>query len=315
MNRRSFNVIQIATVLIFIAALGYLGWLGYGALPEPTPTPTPTLSFDGERALVLAQTQCDFGPRPAGSPAGVRTGDWIIGQLQDLGWRVEVQESTENTPAPLRNIVARAGTGPVLMLATHYDTRLVSDQDPDPTLRPAPSPGANDSASGVAVLLELARVLERSRLTNQIWLTFFDAGANGGLEGWQPAMGSTLLADSQTDLPAAMIEVHLVGGAEQQFLLEGNSTPALRTQIWNLASALGYGDTFVAQPGQTVADDHVPFLERTVPAVDIIDPDYPFWQTTNDTCDKLAATGLQRVGRVLESYVERGMLQALRSNE
>ncbi|MCS7040161.1 MAG: M28 family peptidase [Caldilineales bacterium] len=303
---RHLRLAQVLTLAFFALALSYLGWLGYGALPQPTPTPTPAPVFSGQRALALAQAQCDFGPRPTGSPANRRTGDWIITQLEAQGWQVETHEFVWNG-TPVRNILAKTGPiipGAAILVGAHYDTRPIADQDPDPARREEPILGGNDGASGVAVLLELARVLDKDRLNRPVWLAFFDAEDNGRIPGWDWIIGSTRLAEEMDELPAAMILVDMVGDADQRFPIEGNSDPQLARTLWELAADLGYGDVFVLEPGPTLIDDHVPFIRRGVPSVDIIDFDYPYWHTTADTCDKLSAISLERVGRVLEAYLE-----------
>ncbi|RME80749.1 MAG: M28 family peptidase [Caldilineae bacterium] len=309
-RRPRLDWITLATVGVLVLALGYLGWLGTAALPEPTPTPVPPPVFDGDRALALAQYQCEIGPRPTGSPAGRQTGDWIIEQLQLAGWTVETQEFTHNG-VTARNIVAKAGRGDVLLLGAHYDTRLVADRDPDTARRNEPVLGANDGASGVAVLLELARALDVESMPHEVWLAFFDAEDNGDLEGWDWALGSRYMAENLESLPRAMILLDMVGDADQRFLWEGNSDPQLRQHLWQTATILGYKEYFVPEVGPTLIDDHVAFLERGVPAVDIVDFEYPPWHTTADTCDKLSAESLGRVGRLLEIYLERGLIRAL----
>lgn len=318
MRRSSLGVAQVSTLLVFALALIYLGWLGYGALPQPptptpvppTPTPQPPAVFDGNLALSLAQQQCEFGPRPTGSPAGRQTGDWIIDRLKASGWAVETHEFTWNG-VPVRNIIAKGGQGPVLMISAHYDTRPVADRDPDPAQQNTPIVGANDGASGVAVLLELARVLDRALLQNEIWLTFFDAEDAGNLPGWEWGVGSTRLAGDLQTLPWAMILLDMIGDQNQRFPFEVNSDPALRQQLWNLAAELGYGEVFIPEPGLPIIDDHIGFIRRGVPSVDIIDFDYPYHHTTADTCDKLSVESLTRVGRLMEVYVEEARMQEL----
>ena len=260
--------------------------------PEP-------LVFDGEVAYEHVTEQCDIGFRPTGSEAGWATGDYIISQLEAQGWTVETEEFTYRD-TPVRNIVGRAGEGPILILGAHYDTRRSADQE-DPTV---PVMGANDGGSGVAVLLELARVLDPGRLQHEVWLTFFDAEDNGGLDGWEWIVGSSYMAEHLEVEPEAMILVDMVGDADQQLYYEGNSDAALREELWQIAADLGYGDTFVPEVRWTMVDDHVPFARRGIPAVDIIDFDYPYWHTTQDTCDKVSPQSLERVGRVVEQYVE-----------
>lgn len=299
-------LMQVAALTVFVIALAYLAWLGYGALPLlfPPPTPTPPLVFSGAQAMAMAQRQCDFGARPAGSAAGKLTGDWIVSQLKDSGWEVQTQEFEQNG-VPIRNIIAKAGSGPILMVGAHYDTRPLADNDPDPAARTQPIVGANDGASGVAVLLELARVLDKDRLGKEVWLAFFDAEDMGRLPGWDWGAGSRQFAQSLTTLPQQMVLLDMVGDTNQRFPFEGNSNPQLRAEIWQLAAQMGFGDVFVPVQGQAIIDDHIAFIERGVPAVDIIDFDYPYWHTTADTCDKLSPASLERVGKVVKAWLER----------
>ncbi len=302
-------VLQVAVMAIFVFALAYLVWLGYGALPLLLPTPTPSPSFSGAQALALAQRQCEFGPRPSGTEANRQTGDWIIAQLKAAGWQVETQEITWNG-VPLRNIVAKAGKGPAVLVAAHYDTRPVADQDPNPEAQTQPIVGGNDGASGVAVLLELARVLDRGRLTNEVWLAFFDGEDRGRLPGWDWGQGARLYVQSLKSLPAQMVLLDMVGDSNQRFPYEGNSNPQLRAQIWALAGRMGFGNVFVPVQGQALTDDHIPFIAAGVPAVDIIDFDYPYWHTTADTCDKLDPASLDRVGKVVQAWLAGAALAA-----
>ena len=261
--------------------------------------PQPSLTFDGASAYEHVQAQCDLGFRPTGSAAGQATGDYIISFLQEQGWEVETQEFTYRD-TPVRNIIAKTGTGPVLILGAHYDTRRSADQQ-DPSV---PVMGANDGASGVAVLLELARVLDRDKLRHQVWLVFFDAEDDGELDGWEWCVGSNYMATHLQVSPEAVIVVDMIGDTHQQLYLEGNSDGELQQQLWHLAASLGYGQVFVLQYRWTMYDDHVPFAQQGIPAVDIIDFDYPYWHTTQDTADKVSPTSLERVGRVLETFLE-----------
>lgn len=276
--------------------------------PEPTgvPTSTPTTSagkFDGERAFQQVQAQMALGPRPAGSDADRKTGDYILAQLREQGWQVEEQEFVYRD-VPGRNIIGKAGAGSVAIIGAHYDTRRLADQDPDPALRSQPVPGANDGASGVAVLLELARTLDKSRLKNEVWLTFFDAEDNGRLNGWEFSAGAQDLASRLTVKPEMVVIADMIGDRDQQLYIERNSTPTLAEKIWGIAARLGYDQTFVPTAKWTITDDHLPFLQKGIPAVDLIDFDYPYWHTTQDTTDKVAPESLERVGRVLQVLLE-----------
>lgn len=261
-------------------------------------SPTPR-TFDGQTAYAHVAKQCELGFRPTGSEANRAVGDYIISELKARGWAVETQEFTYRD-TPVRNIIGRTGEGPVILLGAHYDTRRSADRE-DPS---QPVLGANDGASGVAVLLELARTLDRDRLHHQVWLAFFDAEDNGQLDGWEWCVGSAYMAAHLEVTPAAVVVVDMVGDADQQLYMEYNSDPTLQTQLWELAATLGYTQTFISEYRWSIYDDHIPFAQRGIPAVDIIDFDYPYWHTTQDTPDKVSAASLERVGRTLEVWLE-----------
>ncbi|MCD6291200.1 MAG: M28 family peptidase [Anaerolineae bacterium] len=308
------NRIELVLLMILWGALGWFGWLGYGLIPpsfwDMLKRPAPALAFDGEVALAYAQHQCDLGPRPVGSRAHHKLQTYLVGQLTELGWVVEQQPFTYKGVA-CANLIARPAQdsnpeAPILLIGAHYDTRRRADRDPDPARRGRPIIGANDGASGVAVLLELARTLNISRIPYRVRLAFFDAEDDGELDGWEFIVGSTYLVGKMLDQdrPSVVIVVDMVGDADQQIYMERNSDPELRKQIWEIAGRLGYGDVFISQEKWAMLDDHTPFLQAGIPAVDIIDFDYPYWHTTEDTCDKLSAESLERVGRVLEAFIE-----------
>lgn len=257
--------------------------------------------FDGQEAFRHVQAQLAMGPRYPGSPGWERVQRYIRDHLIREGWAFEIQPFTAFGLSG-RNLIARAGQGPVILLGAHYDTRRRADRDPQ---RPQdPVPGANDGASGVAVLLELARVLDRPRLRHEVWLVFFDAEDQGELEGLPWIIGSTHFAATLTTTPTAMILVDMVGDVDPQFYYEQHSDPNLREQLWRIANELGYGEWFIPEPRWSLIDDHLPFLQRGIPAVDIIDFDYPAWHTTADTIDRISPRTLEAVGRILERFVE-----------
>jgi hypothetical protein len=288
--------------LLILGLVGVFAWfatVAYGFVPRPPPPP----EFEGRTAYhhVLMQTQ--IGPRPTGSEAGVRAGDYIIEKLTEQGWQVEVQPFTYRGVRG-RNIIGKAGAGPVIIVGAHYDTRRRADNDLQLTRRNEPVLGANDGASGVGVLLELARSLDRSKLQHEVWLVFFDAEDNGGLDGWEFIAGSQTMAQNLKVTPQAVVIVDMVGDADQQIYKERNSTPALQDRLWAIAARLGYSQYFIPDYKHAMVDDHTPFLRKGIPAVDIIDFDYPYWHTTQDTADKVAPASLERVGRVLKTYLE-----------
>jgi Zn-dependent M28 family amino/carboxypeptidase len=148
----------------------------------------------------------------------------------------------------------------------------------------------------------LARTLPVSGVPVQ--LVFFDAEDNGGLDGRQWIMGSHAFVATLAEEPRAAIIVDMVGDSDLNIYIERNSDPELTSAIWAQAAALGYGKEFIAKPKYDMIDDHTPFLEAGIPAVDIIDFDYPYWHTAADTADKVSAKSLQAVGRTLWAWIE-----------
>lgn len=298
--------LEIVLVVMLIGILTWLGTLSAPMVRELLPTPAPRAGeFNGEAAYQHVLAQMAFGPRPTGSQANRQTADYISAYLSQQGWQIELQGFTyRDTPA--RNIIGRAGKGPVVIIGAHYDTRRQADRDPDPNKRTEPVPGANDGASGVAILLELARALDKGALKNEVWLAFFDAEDNGGLDGWDFIAGSSYMARTLRVQPEMVVIVDMVGDADQQIYREKNSTPELTDRIWEIATRLGYQDFFISAEKWAMLDDHTPFLARGIPAVDIIDFDYPYWHTTQDTADKVSPEALLRVGRVLQALLQGG---------
>ncbi len=280
-------------VLIGILATWRLGFL----------TPKGPASFDGSLAYTQVLRQMDFGPRITGTDGNYAAGNYIAQRLGQLGWQTQFQPF-DYMGVHARKILAKAnvGKGPVIILGAHYDTRRRADQDPHHPDQPVP--GANDGASGVAVLLELARSLDLTRVKHEVWLAFFDAEDDGQLDGWDWVVGSTYMAQHLTIRPQSMILVDMVGDADQNIYMDSNSNPALTAQIWAVAAQLGYSVYFIPVPRYAMLDDHTPFVQDGIPAVDIIDFDYPYWHTTADTADKISPASLEHVGRTLETYLQ-----------
>jgi len=261
------------------------------------------LQFDGEMALDLIETQLSFGPRTPHSPGHDQAVAWIQDKLLQNGWQVEIQNG-ELMDHPIQNIVGKIGRGaPWIILGAHYDTRLNADQDSNPENHSRPVPGANDGASGVAVLLELARVIPPD-FQGEVWLVFFDAEDNGKIAGWDWILGSRLFVDQLENVPEAVVIVDMIGDADLNIFMEQNSDLGLTADIWGQAASLGYADHFIPTPKFRILDDHLPFLQAGIPAVDLIDFDYPYWHTTADTLDKVSAHSLQVVGDTLLAWLE-----------
>jgi glutaminyl-peptide cyclotransferase len=249
------------------------------------------------------QTQVAFGPRIPGSQAHAKVIEWMRSELEAAGWQVQIQ-SSESMGHPIQNLIAyRNDEPPQILLGAHYDSRLWANRDPDPNKQHDPVPGADDGASGVAILLGLAHTLPKNSVP--VWLVFFDAEDNGEIPGWDWLLGSKAFVANMTVKPKEMILVDMVGGADLHLPMEGNSTPELSASIWQTAADLGYKNVFIPEVKYDIEDDHVPFLQAGIPSVDIIDIDYPYWHTTSDTPDHVSAQSLQMVGDVLWTWITR----------
>jgi Zn-dependent M28 family amino/carboxypeptidase len=285
--------------------LAFLAFLVAGCVgASGVATVAPPAEFSGELALGWAAWQMGLGPRIPGLPAHEQATAGIAAQLTEVGWQVYRQEFPYQGTA-LTNIVASHGEGPegAVILGAHYDTRPRADLDPEDTT--VPVPGANDGASGVAVLLEIGRVLSLQETLPPVWLVFFDGEDAGSLAGWEWIVGSTYFVASLDSAPASAVIVDMVGDADLQLFWERGSDPTLRQQIWDVASSLGY-TAFVPEERHALLDDHTPFLQAGIPAIDIIDFDYPYWHTAADTLDKISADSLEQVGRTVLAWLLEG---------
>jgi len=290
------------SIAIYLSCIGLLlgltvGWYAYSLLSRPEFDPV----FDGARAYADVETQVSFGPRIPGTDPHAQAVEWMRGELVEAGWQVEVQES-EALGNPIRNLVARRSEGnPQIILGAHYDSRIHADNDPDPVNQTQPVPGANDGASGVAVLLELARTLPPDSVN--VWLVFFDAEDNGRIAGWDWILGSREFVAKNPIQPQAVVILDMIGDADLNMYKERNSDPAITDEIWSVAASLGYGDRFIPDYKFSMLDDHTPFLEAGIPAVDLIDFDYPYWHTVADTPDKVSPQSLEAVGKTLWTWI------------
>ena len=291
------------SIALYLSIIGLLlvvtaGWYMYAVLSQPK---SDSASFDGLRAYKDVQTQVAFGPRVPGSDGHAQIVAWMRAELESAGWQVEVQES-EALGHPVQNIVAkRDDASPQIILGAHYDSRMYADNDPDPANHTQPVPAANDGASGVAVLLELARTLPKDSVPT--WLVFFDAEDNGRIAGWDWILGSREFVKHNVIQPRAVVVIDMIGDANLNIYKERNSNAGLTDEIWGVANNLGYEKQFLADYKYSMEDDHTPFLEAGIPAVDIIDFDYPYWHTVGDTPDKVSAESLEAVGKTLWTWI------------
>lgn len=264
---------------------------------------TPAQTFNADRAWLDVLAQIKMGPRTPGSAAHQLAIDYIQNELEKAGWKVEIQQA-ERMGHPIQNIVAKRGNGsPWIIFGAHYDCRLVADQDPVEENQFLPVPGANDGAAGVAVLLEMARVLPKNS-DKQIWLVFFDAEDQGRIEGWDWILGSRAFAESLKTKPDAVVIIDMIGDSDLNIYREKSSDKTVTNAIWQTADKLGYSDQFINEEKYSILDDHLPFLELGIPAIDIIDFDYPYWHTIADTEEHISAKSLDIVGKTLIEWLK-----------
>jgi len=264
---------------------------------------TPPEPFNADKAYTHVLNQLAFGPRIPGSEAHAAVADYIQEELINYDWDVEIQNA-QRMGHPIKNIIARRGKGEEwVILGAHFDSRIVADNDPNPENHTQAVPGANDGASGVAVLLELARVLPQEN-NKETWLVFFDLEDQGRIEGWDWILGSQAFADSLEGAPDAVIIIDMIGDADLNIYREKNSYAPLVDEIWQTAASLGYGEYFIDSEKFSMLDDHTPFLSKGMKAIDIIDFDYPYWHTLADTADKVSPGSLGMVGEVLLNWLE-----------
>ena len=271
-------------------------------------------SFDAQRAFAILEKQCEFGPRPPGSTAHRKTQNYLFTELQKYTNSVVLQPhvyKTKTATLQLNNILAEFGpsTGETILLAAHWDTRPFADRDPKPENRDKPILGANDGASGVAVLLEIARVLKEHPPPRRVVIVLFD-GEDYGRSTDDMFIGSRFFARNLGKWkPDYGILLDMVGDKNLTLPIERFSWNANREfteAIWHRASTLGL-DSFQQRLVGAIMDDHVPLIEVGIPMVDIIDFDYPYWHTIEDTVDKCSPKSLEVVATLVISIVYDGL--------
>ncbi len=134
-------------------------------------------------------------------------------------------------------------------------------------------------------------------------LVFFDAEDQGRLPGWEWILGSRAYVNSLQEKPDAAVIIDMIGDEDLNVFREEKSDDTLTTELWGIADQLGYGENFIDEEKYSILDDHIPFLEAGIPAVDIIDFDYPYWHTSQDSSDKVSPESLKVIGNILVSWL------------
>jgi len=275
--------------------------------------------FDSSKAMELTRQQCEFGPRVPGTPAHAKCADWLMSTLQASCDTVIMQTGTVQTategPLGIKNIIGviNPEASQRLLLLAHWDCRPWADNDPDAANHRKPVMGANDGASGVGVLLQLASQLKADKTTLGIDIVLVDAedmGVDDNEESW--ALGTQYWASHphvQGYKPVFGILLDMVGASDATFTREYYSMQYARgfvDLVWNNAA----GSHFINAQGGAVTDDHI-FVNRAgIPCVDIIDMRSdsptgfcPEWHTVHDTMDAIDAATLGEVGQTLLNVI------------
>lgn len=285
--------------------------------------PEVVVNFDADSAYSYVERQVAFGPRVPNTEAHRRCGEWLASELRRRGADVTEQRSDltafDGTVLKAVNILGRFNTESPdrLLLLAHWDCRPWADQDPNPDNRKKPVDGANDGASGVGVLLEIARQLSEKAPGKGVDILFVDAedwGTEGSEDSW--ALGARYFMEHppvEGYLPDEAILLDMVGGKGAVFCREyfsEQAAPRLAQSLWGIAASRGYGDLFLNKLGGAVTDDHVQLIEKGVPAVDIIEyhPEQEsgfnsHWHTVSDNMENIDRATLKAVGETVMQYL------------
>lgn len=273
----------------------------------------PKTAFDANAAMEYTRAQLAFGPRVPGTPGHVKAGDWITSMMKQRADTVIEQRFTHRTLAgrelPLRNVLARfkpAAPQRILYLV-HWDTRPVADSDPVLGNRGMPIPGANDGAAGVGLLVALGDALKKTPPNVGVDLLFVDGEDYGTT--FDPPYADVLLGSQYFAANLPSPDYRPIYGVLWDMIADANlgiyqearsvtSAPEVVSRVWQKAADLGYARYFIPSVGQDLTDDHVPLLEKGLRVIDVIDIDYPYHHTMQDTIDKISVKSLQIVGDV-----------------
>lgn len=313
---RLCSLIGILAVIVFV--ISWKGCTGSISFSTDGTGVSPAVSaFNSERAFDFLLKQVEFGPRVPDTEESRKTQDFIAQKLREAGAQVLRQKFSvtyRGKTYQMANIIGiiKGKSERKVLLCAHYDTRPVADQDPNPANRDKPIPGANDGASGVAVLLEITQVLKNYQPPRTVVFVFFDGEDLGDIEDGGMFFGSKYFARNLTvdgiNLKAEKgVLLDMVGDRNFKSNDEWYSRLyALQvvSEIIQAAQRLGYGRYFFQPPTLTILDDHVPLNEIAgIPTANIIDFDYPYWHTLQDTPDKCSPQTLAIVGKTVLQWL------------
>lgn len=283
---------------------------GGGSALSPAP-------IDGQRAYQYLKEICAMGPRPAGTAANDALRARVSGHFKQEGATIQEQPFAGVDPRSRRRVrmVNLIGSWHPerkerVLLGVHYDTRPFPDEEPDPARRSIPFIGANDPASGVALLMEIAHHLKTSPTPWGVDLVLFDGeelvyGMDGDYFLGSKEFARRYVAARSTSRYEAALVLDLIGGKNLQIPQEPHSldlAPKLVQDVWSVARRLK-ATAFRNQVGRAVLDDHLPLNNGGIPAIDLIDFDYPYWHTADDLPENCSAASLTEVGRVVTAWL------------
>jgi glutaminyl-peptide cyclotransferase len=279
--------------------------------PAGAKRPSGDSGFSGERAYEFVAKQVAFGPRPPDTDAIRRTQEYIIGQLRGFGCTVDTDDFHAQTPVGkllMKNIIVKIkGASPnIIILATHYDTDTLDPNDKKITN----FVGADDAGSSTGLMMEMARVLCGKPQAATTWIAFLDG--EEALQHWNiktdsvfgsRELAATMAVSGELSRVKAFVLADLVGGKSFHARRNNQTAQWLEDIVWGTAARLGHQDMFINEHMDGIEDDHLPWKERNVPTLDIIDldtsNDVSYWHTPQDTLDKISPHTLQVVGDVL----------------
>lgn len=316
MKKAQFVIYSTSLWLLASACACSKGSVKSSESPKPTALEIPAFSADSAWNNVARQV--DFGPRIARSAAHDNCAKWLADELRrHKADTVIIQQTELDGFGPATNIMGRFSSEKPerILLLAHWDSRPTADEDPEPANRLRPIDGANDGASGVGVLLELARLIGQTAPEIGVDILFVDAedaGNEGDEDSW--ARGTQYFAENMPygvsePMPRYAVLLDMVGGRGAKFPREVFSDMNARPivdKIWNLAKENGMASTFPDRVGGAVNDDHLPLLRAGIPAVDIIETNNPAtgsfnptWHTLQDNLDNIDRETLGEVGRLM----------------
>jgi len=290
--------------------------------------------FNSTNAYNNIKSQLDFGYRIPGTNESLDCANWINDEMQEYGESALYNYTIDEIPC--NNIITRVNPNKsqIVIFAAHYDSRAVAERDSNDSLRDLPIDGANDGGSGVAVLMEMARVIAASKINWNIsfWFVFFDAedqGSNNliyGIPEWNWCEGSEWMMQEMKDQPSiyfregqSLDSIHsfilfdMVGGDNLKFIHEYHDNDELREAVFEIGNSLEYDSTFpldgVEVEEHRISDDHVPFANEGIPTLDLVikfwdlECGWPYHHTTEDNLDNISQESLEITGRTVLQYV------------